>query len=272
MSRPNPQTLSAALTAMRRFFVDFDNSKYTRVLPLERYIQTINDGGLNKALIKELEHVKFELYTQTREQIYYGRRPMGPYETQEKALAELDRVIILLRDALDPEPPEAAEPPRLDTSAFIGGELVKEKSAPYAGDPALARVIFEQSVALVRRHTEALGRGDFAGAYEDLNAKLKEAMSLKRFEAVHAEASERYSGPPSSFGIEHLMLILADEQSRKKTTQAQGWPKDSEKETRRVKVIGFWYRKEQQYGCYGTFWITEEAGNYRIAKFSFWSM
>ncbi len=272
MSKPNPQTLCAALTALRRFFVEFDDSKYTRVLPLERYLQTIKDGGLNNGLIEELDHIKGELYTQAREQIYYGRRPMGPYETQEKALKELDRVIILLRDALDPEPPPAPEPPRLDTSAFAGGELVQEKSAPYSGDPAVARVIFEQSVALVRRHTEALGRGDFATAYGDLSAKLKEMMSLKRFESVHAEASARYSGPPSAFGIESMTLLLADGQSRKKTTHAQGWPKDSEKETRRVKVIGFWYRKEQRYGCYGTFWITEETGGYQIAKFSFWSM
>lgn len=269
MPKLNPDTLCDALTELRRFFVDFDDSKYTRVLPLERYIQTINDGGLNKALIKELEHVKFELYTQAREQIYYGRRPMGPYETQEKSLAELDRVIILLRDALDPEPPP---PPQLDTLTFAGGEHVQEKSAPYLGDPAVARVIFEKSVALVRRHTEAIGRGDYAAAYQDLPADTRSWMSLKRFQTAHEEATKRYFGPPLSFQIGGFAPILADEAARKKSTPEQGWPKSSDKQSRRAKMKGFWFRDQQNHGCHGTFWITEEAGEYRIAKFNFWSM
>lgn len=269
MPKLNPQTLSDALTALRRFFVDFDDSKYTRVLPLERYIQTINDGGLNKALIKELEHIKFELYTQAREQIYYGRRPMGPYETQEKALAELDRVIILLRDALDPPEPPL---PTMAVTTFAGSEFVEAKDTAYIGDPEAVQSIFEQSVAVVRRHTEAIGRGDYAAAYEYLAADTRSWMSLKRFQTAHEEATKRYFGPPLSFQIGGFAPILADETARKKSTPEQGWPKSSDKPNRRAKMNGFWFRDQENHGCYGTFWITEEAGEYRIAKFNFWNM
>jgi hypothetical protein len=269
MARPNPQTVCDALTALRRFFVDFENSKYTRVLPLERYIRTIKDGGLNKALLEELEHVKGELYTQAREQISYGRRLIGPYETEAKSLAELDRVIILLRDALDPPEPPL---PTMDVSAFAGSEYVEAKDTAYIGDPESVRSIFEQSVAIVRRHTEAIGRGDYAAAYEDLASDTRSWMSLKRFLTAHEEASKRYFGPPLSFQIGGFAPILADEAARKKSKLEQGWPKTSPKESRRAKLNGFWFRDQQNHGCYGTFWITEEAGKYRIAKFNFWSM
>jgi hypothetical protein len=269
MPRRDPQTICEALAEVKKFFIYFGNSDCTRIALLERLIQRFQEERLTNEMVAELVRFKDETYIQTREQIWGGRCLPGPHETKEKTEAEFSRVFAMLTDALYPPEPEW---PRLDVSGFAGSDYVKTRDTAYRGDPAAVRSVFERSVAMVCRHTEAVSRGDFQSAYDDAGADLKAWMSLKKFETTHKEASSRYGGSPMEFQIDGFAFVLADEQARKKSTKDEGWPKTTPKETRRAKLTGFWIRDGERHGCHGSFWITEESGEYRIAKFDFWTM
>jgi len=220
-------------------------------------------------MVSDLVRLKDELHIQTREQIYGGRRLPGPHETEEKTTAEFGRVFGMVGEALYPSEPEW---PRLDVTGFAGSEFLKTKDTAYQGAPDGVRSIVEHSIAIVRGHTEAVGRGDFLTAYEDTGADLRAWMSFKRFQTAHSDASSRYGGPPMEFQMDGFAFVLADGQARRKSTRDEGWPKTTPKETRRAKLTGFWIRDTQRHGCHGSFWITEESDAYRIAKFDFWKM
>jgi hypothetical protein len=269
MPRRDPETICAALAELKKFYIYFDASAYTRIAPLENFIHRFQEERLTNSMVSDLVRLKDEIYIQTREQIWGGRRLPGPQETEEKTTAEFERVFGMLGEALYPSEPEW---PRLDVGGFAGSAFLKTKEAAYQGNPEGVRAVVEHGIAIVRRHTEAVGRGDFKAAYEDTGADLKAWMNLKRFETAHREASSRYGGPPMEFQIDGFQFVLADGQARKKSKGDEGWPKTTPKETRRAKLWGFWIRDTQNHGCYGSFWITEESDAYRIAKFDFWTM
>ena len=269
MPRRNPQTICAALAELKKFYIYFDNSAVTRIAPLEKLIRRFQEERLTKEMVSDLIRLKDEIYIQTREQIWGGRRLPGPHETEEKTTAEFDRVFGIVGEALYPSEPEW---PRLDLSGVLGSEFLKTKDTAYQGAPQGVRSIAEHSLAIVRRHTEAVGRGDFQTAYETTGVDLRAWMSLKRFETVHRDASGKYGGPPIEFRIDGFGFVLADDQARKKSKGDEGWPKTTPKETRRAILSGFWIRDAQNHGCYGSFWITEESDEYRVAKFDFWTM
>ena len=269
MPRQSPQAICDALLEVKKFFLNFGDSNFTRIAPLERMIGRFQQERLSKEMLMELTQFKDETYLQTREQIWGGRRLPGPYETKEKTEAEFYRIFALLGGALNPSEPES---PRMNVSTFVGSEFVKEKEASYEGAPDRVRPIVEGSINVVRRHCEALSREDYAAAYNDTGIDLRAWMNPKKFETAHKDASREYGGPPMEFHIEAIEFVLADENARKRSTQAQGWPKTTPRETRRAKLNGFWIRDSHRHGCWGSFWITEEGGVYRIARFNFWTM
>jgi hypothetical protein len=269
MPRRDPKAICAALAEVKKFYVYFGDSESSRVVPLERLIQRFQEEPLNDEMVSELVRLKDEFYIQTREQIWGGRRLPGPHDTEEKTSAEFERVFGMAGEALYPSEPEW---PRVDLSRFAGVEFLKTKDTAYQGTPEGVRPIVEHSITTVRRHTEAVSRGDFRTAYEDTGADLRAWMSLKRFETAHKDASASYGGPPLEFQIDGFSFVLADDQARKKSTGGEGWPKKTPKENRRAMLTGFWFRDRERHGCYGSFWITEESGEYRIAKFDFWTM
>ncbi|HEX5221978.1 MAG TPA: hypothetical protein VFZ59_20615 [Verrucomicrobiae bacterium] len=269
MSKRDPQSICQALSELKNFFIYFGHSERTRIQPLDGYIQRFQSERPSAALVSELEAFTGELRVQAEDQIRGRRFLPGPHNTEQQTKAELQRVFVMLRDAIDPPEPEW---PRMDISGFAGSEFLKGKDTAYLGSPAEMRPIVERSIVLLRRHSEAIGRGDYESAYQNFGVDLRAWMSLKKFESAHADATRRYGGPPREFAIHGFAFVLADNQARKKSTNAEGWPKTTPKENRRAQVTGFWIRDAQRHGCHGSFWITEEDGEYRIAKFNFWAM
>ncbi len=265
----DPELICQALAELKRFYIYFGDSEYTRILPLERFIIRFKEERVTKGLISEFLRFRDEVFIQTREQIQGSRALPGPEPTAEATTEELMRVLRLVEDAIRPPKPKV---PRLDISEFSGNEFVGTKEVAYLGKPDGVREVVERSIELVRRHAETLGHGDFDMAYGDTGPSLRKWMSLKRFKALHKEAAERYGGPPLQFQIDQFGLVLADDKGRSKSSKEEGWPSSTPKEGRRTNLSGFWIRDDEQHGCHATYWITEEDGEYRIAKFDFWSM
>ena len=109
-----------------------------------------------------------EVIIQVREQIESGRTLPGV--DQDHTKRQLMQRAAAFTDARYPMKPE---PPELDISGFAGGEQVAHKGVTCRGDPAEARAVIEQSIALLGRYAEALGRGDFAAAYAMTDTGLR---------------------------------------------------------------------------------------------------
>jgi hypothetical protein len=97
-------------------------------------------------------------------------------------------------------------------------------------------------------------------------------MPYKEFAGEHERAAQEYGGSALEFLMDRIAYVYSDEAARRKSnTSAEGWPKNTVKEARRGRVIGFWIRdRAAETGCGGALWIAEESNEYRIAKFDFW--
>ncbi len=269
MPHRDPEIICQALAELKKFYIYFGDSEYTRVEPIEAFILRFNEQRVTKELISEFTRFKDEIFLQTREQIYGSRFLPGPEPTEEATTAEFMRVFGVVATALHPPKPE---PPRLDISKFSGSGFVNTKDVSYLGAADEVRKVVERGIEVVRKHAKALGDGDFETAYRDIGPSSRKWMTLKRFKAVHQEAAEMYGGSPLRFSIDQFGLVLADVKARMKSSKEEGWPASIPKEAKRTTLSGFWIRDAEQHGCHATYWITEEAGEYRIAKFDFWTM
>lgn len=266
MPHRDAKTICKALAELKKFFIYFGHSDFTRIRPLEQFMRRLQEERLTIALINEIERFKDEVLIQTRDQIRGGRLIPGPHHSEEGTTKEFHRVCLILADAFHPQEPPW---PRMDVRGFSGSEFVKGKETTYQGDSSQVRGVFEGTVAIVRRHAQAVVRGDFQAAYEDIAPSFRTSMTMKRFVAAHTAASRKYGGAPMDYQIYGVGMVLADDQAREKSTNIGGWPKATSKAARRSILHGFWIRDTEQHGCDGAFWISEEAGAYRIAKFDF---
>jgi hypothetical protein len=159
----------------------------------------------------------------------------------------------------------------IDISGYVGCGMVNVKTAGYRGDPQKVRPVVERSIELVQRYSACMGRGDFDAAYQLTAAGLRAWMSPKRFVTEHEQAARTYGGLPLDYLIDRFQFIYSDDAARRKSTADEGWPKTTPKEERRSCVTGFWIcNRAAQTGCAGGFLISEEQGEYRIAKFTFY--
>ncbi len=189
---------------------------------------------------------------------------------QPQTERELQKRTGAVFDAIYPVEPQ---PPDVDLSGFSGSDQVQHKQVFCRGNPAGAREVIERSIALIQRYSHTLGRGDFSAAYAMTDAGLRAAINTAEFVKVHQEAERKYHGPALQYLLERFAYVLTDESARQDSnTKKEGWPKGTAKENRRCRVIGFWIRDlATQAGCRGSIWISEEAGEYRVAKFDFYT-
>jgi hypothetical protein len=162
--------------------------------------------------------------------------------------------------------------PETDITPFAGSQHVKHKAVYVRGDPAATRPIVERAIEFAREYSQTLGSGNLKVAYALTDTGLQKAMSFKQFENENQDASRQFGGPALEFQIERFAFILADNTARQKSnTSKEGWHKDTPKENRRCRVIGFWVRnRATQSGCRGSLWLSEEDGRYRLANFDFY--
>lgn len=187
----------------------------------------------------------------------------SPLPKKRPLAKEYDRLLRVYFDLL--HPPEFTE---MDIRKLACSKHVEEKKVTYAGDPAGVQPVVERIVEVVQRYCKAVGSGDFEAACTMTDSGLRECMSYKRFMGEHERAARDCGGPALEFRIERLFAIYADEESRKKAKEKSGYPEGTPQGNRRGRVLGFWIRDRiAQTGSRGAFWIAEEAGQYRIAKF-----
>jgi hypothetical protein len=221
-----------------------------------------------KELRRSVEPVRNEFAIRISEALYDDRR--SPRSGMESLVKQYERLSVALLDVMYPREPKS---PEMDITGIAGSEHVKDKMVTFEGDASGVGSIVKSSVVLVRRYFEVLGSGDFATAYALTDSGLRGWMSLQRFVGEHERAARKFNGPALEFQIGRFNYIYADEAARKKSnTSAEGWVKGTAKENRRGAVSGFWIRdRAAQTGCGGTLWIAEEMGDYRIAKFDYWT-
>lgn len=146
--------------------------------------------------------------------------------------------------------------------------LGNKESTSVFGDPMAAKEIARCCVDVVDGFSKAVFRGDIETAYGLCTNELRTWMSVKRFVTILEKADSAFDGPAVDWVLEYVGAIWADEGARAQTS-SEGWPKDTPKSNRRGTVCAFWFtNREENEGRWIFFYVTEEAGGYRIAKFN----
>lgn len=266
MPQPEPSNVTQAIEQLIEFLTRF--GEQTLVTRLRLLAARLGRDGFTGDLSREIDACKDEILLQTRESIFAGRMLPGKTgdETQRELLESTGALFNALH-ALD------AQPADLDISAFPGAEHVEHTAVLCRGNPSRAPAVVECSIALARRYSEALARGDFESAYAMTDAGLRAAMDFADFVDGHRQAERRYGGPVLELRIERLAYVLTDEEARRHSaTGPEGWFKGTSKENRRCRLVGFCVRdRTTQHGCRAALWVSEENGEYRIANFDFYS-
>jgi len=239
------------------------------VLPLEQHVIDLQKKKPTFKLLRETVKPLTDRAYIAIEKKVYDFASFAAWPGMEKHLAEFKRVFLQWSNIVYPPEPQPAE---LDASKFVGAEAVENKTVPYWGNPANVRNIVEKTLELLRRYTSAIAKGDFDAAYAMTAGGLQAWMTKKRFVTEHEQAAKRYGGPAVEYRVDNFQFVYADDSARQKSKSDEGWPKSTPKEERRSCVIGFWIRdRKAETGCWGGFLFSEENGEYRIAKFTFYT-
>jgi hypothetical protein len=183
---------------------------------------------------------------------------------KEQMNAEFSRLRQSLDEALTPPKPGAF--PETEIQGLAGN---LEHTSVW-GDPKEARIIAQRAIDVVQRFSSAIFHRDIENAYGLCANELRNGMSVKRFITALDKADKNYGGRAVQCRIERVTHIEADELSREKSgNRRANWPKDTPKSNKRATVGTFWFTDPAaNKGRWVSFWITEEAGGYRIAKFN----
>ncbi len=268
MIQKDPKAICNGLEEYITFFAKFgdDNADIPR---FREFISRFEKEKITKGLLEELVNFRDGIHRRVSLQIQGSGTRCLPGKDKDQTNVEYYRVLNVLGAALNPPKPQ---PAKMDISGFAGAKNVETKTTEYAGDPNGVRPVVERSLELVKNYSEAVGRGDFEAAYRLTGAGLQEWMTFKKFVGAHEKAAKEYGGPALEFHVDGFRFVLADDAARNKSNADEGWPKTTPKEVRRSRLVGFWIRdKAAETGCWGSFYITEEDKEYRVAKFEFFA-
>lgn len=268
MIQKDPKAICSGLEEYIYFLTKFgdENADIPR---FREFIRRFEKEKITKALLEELVNFRDAVHNRISLQIRGSGTRCLPGKDSTQTVGEYYRILNVLGAALNPPKPK---PAKMDISEFAGAKNVETKTTEYAGDPNGVRPIVERSLELVKNYSEAIGRGDFERAYALTGFGLRDWMTFKKFVGAHERAANEYGGPALEFHIDGFLSVLADDAACKKSTADEGWPKTTPKEVRRSRLVGFWIRdKAGQTGCWGSFYITEENKEYRVAKFEFFT-
>ena len=152
----------------------------------------------------------------------------------------------------------------------IAGLAGNDESTSVLGDPKDAQKIATATLDVVKRFTDAIIKQDIETAYGVCATELRTGLDLKRFVGELDKADSQYNGKPLAFSFECITWIYCDEASREGSNKDGDWPKETPKPNKRAVGFGWFTDQKNDEGEFGrniAFWITEETGGYRIAKF-----
>jgi hypothetical protein len=149
----------------------------------------------------------------------------------------------------------------------VAGLAGNKESTTVVGDPAAAADIARRALETANQFSNAVFRTDFQAAYNLCATELRARTSLKRFTADLAKSDNQFGGSAVRCVIERINWLFADLPSQQIPNSHTKWPKDMPKQNKRAIVVVFWFThpKENQ-GRWTALWISEENGDYRIAK------
>lgn len=267
MPRPDPEQIIHALGGYLSFLKAFGDHDHD-IKRFDEFIKRFREERFTKDLLREMVDFRDGVHSQVRMEIAVGKCLAGKDKTE--TTEEYFRALNPLGTAIYPPEPKPAE---MDISGFSEISQIERKTTTYSGDPKGVRPVVEGSVKLIQQYSKIIGQGDFQKAYQLTGSGLRDWMTFNKFVSAHEKAARKYGGPALEFNISGFQFVLADAAARKKSKADEGWPKTTAKEDRRSKLTGFWIRdKTAQTGGWGSFHITDEAGEYRVAKFDFFTL
>lgn len=258
MPAPNQEAVLKALTEFISLGRNVGLAK--AVLPLEQYVTAFQTTKPTlKVLQSSVDSLADKAFRVIRDRVYdmANDKPRPGMRKQDE---EFTRTFRALKDAIYP-------PSHPETT--IVGLAGNKESTTVIGAPEDAKIIANQSLAIVSRFAKAVFKQDLQLAYELCASEFKKVTSMEQFTAGLAKADKRFGGPAVDLKIERITWIYADAASRKRSNSNGDWPKGTPKPNKRALVGTFWLTdKKQKRGRSAFFWVTEEAEGYRIAKFN----
>ncbi len=143
------------------------------------------------------------------------------------------------------------------------------------GDAKDAEKIAKATLEVARRFAEAVIKEEIETAYGLCANEFRGRTSVQQFVNRLEQSNGEYNGKPLDFRFHTITWIYADEAAREESNKEGDWPKETPKPNKRA--IGFGWltdskTSEGEFGRYISFWVTEEAEGYRIAKFRQYDM
>lgn len=259
MPRPSQEAVLKALDDFISFGREIGLSK--SVQPLEPFV---TEFRTTKPTLKILEGKVYPLlchsFSALQDRVLdTWRNPRPGMKKHEKKLHSTYNALFHLIF-----PPKHANVAQTEMAGLAGNK----ESTSVLGDPKDAKQIAKQSLELVQRFSKAVFKQDIEEAYVLCANELRQNMSVKQFVNKLDWANSHYGGPAVDLAVERITWIYADAASRKRSNADGDWPKETPKPNKRALVGTFWFTApKEKRGRWAFFWVTEETGGYRIAKF-----
>lgn len=143
------------------------------------------------------------------------------------------------------------------------------------GDVSAAPEVARQALELAQRFGDAVAAQDFGAAHALCATELRAKRSVEQLAADLREYDTKFGGladgPAIAYEHDNISWLYADEPSRLLPDAEAKWPKEMPNSRKRAKVIGFMVTRRTPEGTCGRsigLWVSEEAGGYRVAKFT----
>jgi hypothetical protein len=170
--------------------------------------------------------------------------------------------------ALAPTPPKKSE-----TSS---GTYAGYKVTYVEGNPADAERVAKGATELADRFESRLVARDYESAYAMIATPVRESTTLKRFISNHEREVRKFGGElPVAFEVQEIRRIHADPTTQNVGNSQGEWPKQMPRNQKRATIQVFVTTRQDPVptGCWSFLWVCEEsAGEFRIAKFSYYAM
>lgn len=140
-----------------------------------------------------------------------------------------------------------------------------------AGDVEAARYIAIHALDVVKRFSEAVIGQDIEQAYALCANELRVAIGVDQFASELQKQDDQWGGKPIEYEPQRIVWVYESERSRKRSNKDHDWPTSTPKLNKRAMLNGWWTTEKpagmRAVGRPLTFWVSEEEGHYRIAKF-----
>lgn len=170
----------------------------------------------------------------------------------------------------------ALAPTSAKKSETSSGTYAGYKVTYVEGKPADAERIAKGATELAHRFESRLIARDYESAYAMISTPVRDSMPLKRFIANHEGEVRKFGNElPVAFEVQEIRRIYADAASQSVGNTQGEWPKQMPRNQKRatIQVFVTTLQDPNPTGCWSFLWVCEESvGEFRIAKFSYYTM